>query len=349
MRTTDWESRQLIDQALRLQATDIHFHPLETRTILFYRIHGRLHKMGVMNKRDSERLIAHFKFRSGMDIGEKRRPQNASVFEKRSFLPVNLRFSTMPSQLRESLSIRLLPQYEAFTLSRITFDTNLASFFRYLLTERQGLVILTGPTGSGKTSTLYTFMNEISYRNNRIVSIEDPIEIQNDQFIQTEINEKAGLSYTEMLRSSLRHDPDVLMIGEIRDEDTAQLAIRAALTGHLVLTTMHANSPFGAIRRLLDYNLSLLDLEETLLCISSQGLFPRYCPFCQRSGCSPYCQIYKRMSRIALFDILAKKELQEALSEHTSNDHPLTFSRQNQWWKGLALGLFSEEMRYAYG
>lgn len=341
MLATERDSRQLINLALRLHATDIHFHPLERKTLLLFRIHGRLHRMGVLNSKETERLIAHFKFCSGMDIGEKRRPQNAAVLLKDTLSPVNLRFSTMPALYRESLSIRLLPQFDFFSLKTISFDSRITTFFRSLLREKQGIIMLTGPTGAGKTSTLYTFMNEITrHYMSRVVSMEDPIEIRSDHFIQTEINEKAGLTYSELLKSSLRHDPDVLMVGEVRDKETAHLAIRAALTGHLVLTTMHASSPQGAIKRLLDYNLPPLDLEETLLCITSQTLLPRQCPFCSPFVCSPYCQMNKRKSRAALFDVLAKKELKKAVS--CPDKQTLTFSREQQLKKGVALGLFRE-------
>ncbi|WP_158735114.1 competence type IV pilus ATPase ComGA [Alteribacillus sp. YIM 98480] len=344
MTNIEWESRKLIERALSLDATDIHLHPNERSTSLLFRLQGKLHHMQSLKKRDAERLIAHFKFRAGMDIGEQRRPQNGSFMLKNTSPPVNLRFSTIPAYFRESLSIRLLPQNNFFPLSSLSNSPAVTSFFYRLLTYRNGMIILTGPTGSGKTTTLYAFMNALIQGDDlRVISIEDPVEIRNENVIQTEINEKAGLTYTEMLKASLRHDPDALMVGEIRGQDTAYHAIRAAYTGHLVFTTMHASSPYGAIKRLIDFGFSPFDLQETLLCITSQFLIARYCPLCKSNKCSPYCGKHGMSSRIALFDILAEKELKNAIIKKTSPI--LTFSHEEQWKRGLALGLFSDKTK----
>ncbi|WP_244504232.1 competence type IV pilus ATPase ComGA [Salibacterium halotolerans] len=334
------DSQRLIEQALQLHATDIHLQPGRKRTRLFFRIHGRLRLMGSMSIRYAERLTAHYKFRAGMDIGEQRRPQNGSLSLKYTSTPVNLRFSTLPSFRRESLAVRLLPQHEYFQLSSLSYTSDVTSHFSSLLDRRNGMLILTGPTGSGKTTTLYAFLHELTGRGARIVSVEDPVEIQNESYIQTEVNEKAGLTYRELLKSSLRHDPDVLMIGEIRDEHTAAMAVRAALTGHLVLTTMHAGSAHGAVQRLLDFGCLPSDLRENLLCITSQELVPRYCPLCKRQPCSIYCTHYKHTSRTALFDILTAKELQQCLEGRSSS---VTVSKHNQWVKGYSLGLFQPD------
>lgn len=344
MENMEYESQRLIERALALQATDLHLHPAKNQTLLLYRIHGRLRRMAVMNQRYSERLIAHFKFRAGMDIGEQRRPQNGSISLNNTTPPVHLRFSTMPSSLRESLAVRLLPQHEFFTLSSLSFAPAVVSCFSSLLDGKNGIIMLTGPTGSGKTTTLYAFMNELIHRySSRIVSIEDPIEIHDEAFIQSEVNDKAGMTYEELLKSSLRHDPDVLMIGEIRDERTAYLAVRAALTGHLVLTTMHAGTPFGAVHRLLEFGFSTTDLKETLLCITSQELFPRYCPLCRKQPCDIYCRRHQQASRTALFDILTSRGLDDFLTGQTSS--ALTFTKTEQWKKGNSLGLFQEERK----
>ncbi|RSL30940.1 hypothetical protein D7Z54_23540 [Salibacterium salarium] len=343
MKNIESESQQLIEKALALHATDIHLHPREKHTELVFRIHGTLQQMFTVNKQYSERLIAHFKFRAGMDIGEQRRPQDGSFLLKNTSPPVSLRFSTLPSYRRESLSIRLLPQNYSYMLPGLTFAPNVISYFYSLISHTSGMIVLTGPTGSGKTTSLYAFMNELKkLYDSRIVSMEDPVEVRNDAFIQTEVNEKAGLSYMQLLKSSLRHDPDVLMIGEIRDQETAKLAIRATLSGHLVLTTMHAGSPRGAINRMLDFGCSKTDLEETLLCLTSQELSPRYCPFCQTDSCSLYCNRNKHSSRLALFDILGGSQLQHTLSSNLTDDISLTFSKKDQIIKGWALGLFSD-------
>ncbi|WP_245736844.1 competence type IV pilus ATPase ComGA [Salibacterium qingdaonense] len=336
------ESQRLIEQALQLHATDIHLQPGRKKTSLFFRIHGRLRPVSSMSIRYAERLTAHFKFRAGMDIGEQRRPQNGSLLLKNTSPPVNLRFSTLPAFQRESLAVRLLPQHEFFQLSSISYTSHVTSYFSSLLEQRNGMLILTGPTGSGKTTTLYAFLHELAGRGARIVSVEDPVEIQDESFIQTEVNEKAGLTYRELLKSSLRHDPDVLMIGEIRDEHTAAMAVRAALTGHLVLTTMHAGSAQGAVQRLQDLGCLSSDLKEILLCVTSQELASRYCPLCQSQPCSIYCTHYRHTSRTALFDILAADELHQCLNGKAAS---VTISRHNQRMKGYSLGLFRPAYR----
>ncbi|SDH49865.1 competence-related pilin export protein ComGA [Alteribacillus persepolensis] len=342
MSNIEWESTTLIERALALYATDIHFHPHEKYTSLFFRLRGKLQLMQTLKKREAERLIAHFKFRAGMDIGEQRRPQSGSMTMKHTSLPVNLRFSTVPSYFHESLSIRILPQTSFLTLSSLSFVRPVINHFKQLLGYSHGLIIVTGPTGSGKTTTLYTLMktHQRMYHS-RVISIEDPIEIRSADFIQTQVNNKAGLTYAEMLKASLRHDPDLLMVGEIRDKETAELAIRAALTGHLVLTTMHAHSPQGAIQRLFDFGFTPQDLKETLRCIASQTLKQRYCPLCQQENVSPFCTHLGSSSRIALFDILSETLLQHSIDE--PNHMSLSFSMGGQMKKGTALGLFKSD------
>ncbi|MGY4690278.1 competence type IV pilus ATPase ComGA [Salibacterium sp. K-3] len=344
MENIELDSQRLIEQALTLNASDIHLQPGTKKTRLFFRIHGRLRPVRGLSVRYAERLTAHFKFRAGMDIGEQRRPQNGSLSLKNTSPPVDLRFSTLPNFRRESLAVRLLPQHEHFNLTSLSYTSSVTSRFGSLLDEPKGMMMLTGPTGSGKTTTLYAFLNELYQRKGaRIVSIEDPVEIHDESFIQTEVNEKAGLTYQELLKSSLRHDPDVLMIGEIRDEHTAAMAVRAALTGHLVLTTMHAGTVQGAVQRLRDFGCLTSDLKETLLCITSQELVPRYCPLCRTQPCSIYCTRYSHASRTALFDILTAEELQQCLSD--SRYPALTISKRIQLRKGYGLGLFQPDHR----
>lgn len=339
MKNVEKESKMLIERALALHATDIHFHPKESSTSLLYRIHGKLHEIRTLTKKEASRFIAHFKYRAGMDIGEERRPQDGSLQMKMDKVAVNLRFSTMPSLYQESLSVRILPQQQMITFPTLSFYSPLQTFFHSLIHQMNGIILLVGPTGSGKTTTLYAFMNELA-KHARVISVEDPIEIRNDAIIQSEVNVKAKLTYEEMLRSTLRHDPDVLMIGEIRDKETAHIAIRAALTGHLVCTTMHAFSPYGAVKRLYDFGFSEIDLDETLLAVMSQQLLPRKCPLCYPSSCSPYCNHWKNRSRIPVFHVLAEEQLKEALYHVGETNKKYTFSMEEQLKKGIALGLF---------
>ncbi|MDA3131100.1 competence type IV pilus ATPase ComGA [Aliibacillus thermotolerans] len=339
MKNVEKESKMLIERALALHATDIHFHPKESSTALMYRIHGKLYEMATLQQKEATRLIAHFKYRAGMDIGEERRPQDGSLQIETEKYPINLRFSTIPSLYHESLSVRLLPQQQRITLATLSFFPPLQHFFHSLIHQPGGIILLVGPTGSGKTTTLYAFMSEMA-KHSRVISVEDPIEMRNDAFIQSEVNVTAKVTYEEMLRSALRHDPDVLMIGEIRDKATAHIAIRAALTGHLVCTTMHAISPFGALERLYDFGFSRNDLEETLLAIISQRLLPRICPFCYPSYCSPYCNHWNDRSRVPVFNILANEQLKAGLCKQKDKNKSYTYSSRDQLKKGMALGIF---------
>lgn len=329
MQDIEKQSRLLIDKALALHASDIHFHPKDNKTAVYFRVKGMLHFSHSISSRQSDRLTAHFKFRAGMDIGEQRRPQNGSIFIRYTSPAVHLRFSTIPSQFKESLSIRILPQTAGQTMQYLSFDSCIRKLFTSLMNKSNGMIVLTGATGSGKTTSLYTLMNEIKKRV-RVISIEDPVEIKNDAYIQMSVNTKAGLTYSELLKASMRQDPDVIMVGEIRDEETARLAIRAALTGHLVLTTMHAKSPVSALQRFYDFGCSRLDLKETLLAVSTQKLLLRHCNWCYPSPCSPLCSNHQHASRFPVYDMLTGSSLQKALQNplQSSNQSNPIYQRQ---------------------
>jgi competence protein ComGA len=320
-------TRQLIHQAAAAGASDIHLLPAYSEASLYFRIHGRLELSDTYSAAFAHRLITHLKFRAGMDIGERRRPQDGSLTYRSLHPPVHLRFSTMPSDRMESFSIRLLPQTFQFTLPQLFLTSTAARSFEDVLASRKGLVLLTGATGSGKSTTLYAMLEHLlTSQSQRIITIEDPVELRVPGCIQTEVNEKAGLTYASLLKASMRHDPDVIMIGEIRDTETAQLALRAALTGHLVLTTLHAGSTFGVLRRLLDLGLSKTDLLETTTFIAHQRLIPTI------SLSTP--------GRLALFDFSTRKDIHSMLH----SNKPLHSSRINeQLRRGYALGLFGRE------
>ncbi|MFB5662040.1 competence type IV pilus ATPase ComGA [Alteribacillus sp. HJP-4] len=338
MYNVERESRLLLQRAFNLHTSDIHLQPGTQHYAVWFRIHGSLYKMNEINKKAAERLIAHFKFRAGMDIGEQRRPQSGAFLLNHSSPPVHLRFSTMPTPFKESLSIRILPQEQHLSLSSLSFDQQVSDFLRRIVLYKDGLITLTGATGTGKTTTLYTIVNELAeVYSLRILSAEDPVEMRNPSLIQTEINPKAGITYQEALKASLRHDPDVLLVGEIRDAETARLAVRASLSGHLVLTTMHARTPFGALERFYDFGISKAELKESLLMITSQQLISRLCPFCGPQ-CSPYCKRFGRNSRLALYDILAGRELAEAITHPDLSEQTLTYTSLQQRCKGMALG-----------
>ncbi|GEK59380.1 competence type IV pilus ATPase ComGA [Marinococcus halophilus] len=320
-------TRQLVQQAIAAGASDIHLLPSYAEASLYFRIHGRLELSDTYSAAFAHRLITHLKFRAGMDIGERRRPQDGSLTYRSLHPPVHLRLSTMPSERMESFSIRLLPQTFHYTFPQLFLTSHTTRSFENVLASRKGLVLLTGATGSGKSTTLYAMLEHLlSTQPQRIITIEDPVELRLPGCIQTEVNDKADLTYASLLKASMRHDPDVIMIGEIRDGETAHLALRAALTGHLVLTTLHAGSTFGVLRRLLDLGLSKTDLFETITFIAHQRLVSTSSLSAPR--------------RLALFDFSTRPDIHSMLH----SDQPLDFSRMNdQLKRGYALGLFGKE------
>lgn len=230
----------LFEKAKQAYATDVHFHPLEKETIVSFRIEGMMREHQRMKKQTAERIVAHLKFHSGMDIGERRLPQNGAITFHLSDGSLSIRLSTVPLRNGERMAARLLPLSTDIHLSQLPTTTEPVQQLQNLCRLPDGLVIFTGPTGSGKTTSLYAMLQHLVAIDSRhIISVEDPIEKPHDTYTQLQVNEQAGLDYSEALKAALRHDPDVLMVGEIRDEKTAQIAVRAAMTGHLVLTSLH--------------------------------------------------------------------------------------------------------------
>lgn len=309
MQTIEKFANQLLSEAAVLRVSDIHIVPQKRNAIIRFRHDGRLFVKETISKETCERLIAHFKFLADMDIGERRRPQNGSMEIEVEMDIIHLRLSTLPTVYNESLVIRLLPQNSFLPLSRLFLFPRMTKKILSLLKHSSGLVIITGPTGSGKTTTLYTLLEVCKTKFNRnIITLEDPIEKRTDDIIQVQINEKANLTFATGLKAILRHDPDVIMIGEIRDVETARIAVRASLTGHLVLTTMHSKDAAGAVYRLMEYDISLWELEQTLLAVSAQRLVDLKCPFCE-GKCNPFCYRYRRVRRIGVYELLHGESL----------------------------------------
>ncbi|EZH67760.1 hypothetical protein DH09_07485 [Bacillaceae bacterium JMAK1] len=263
----------LFQVAFLERATDVHFHPLKEQTLVYFRKQGVLLEHSRLPRKLSDKLIAHLKFQSGMDIGERRMPQDGSLSFHFGKEHVAIRLSTMPITFGERLAARLLPLSDHYQLDTLTTDVSAKKQLQQFCTLTHGLILLTGPTGSGKTTTMYALLKEISNDQLRhIISVEDPIEKPNPLYTQLQVNEQAGLSYANALKAALRHDPDVLMIGEIRDEVTAKIAVRAAMTGHLVLTSLHTRHPAGALVRLMEFGLSANYLYESVVAVVSQTL-----------------------------------------------------------------------------
>lgn len=317
------EAKILISEAVEQSISDIHIMPSTDAYLIQFRLNGMLTEWGVKDLNWGKRLISYFKFLANMDVGEKRRPQsgacefNYSTKVGEENLQVELRFSTITNvNLLESLVIRVIfSQHNKSALINTYFPHDLETM-RQLLQRKSGLILFSGPVGSGKTTTIYQLLRERTLKDAiQVITMEDPVEIHEPNFLQTQVNEKANINYDLLIKSALRHHPDVLFIGEIRDEETARMTLRGALTGHLMIATIHARDTAGVIARLQELNISYEQLKQTLIGVISQRLVPRYCPKCNTSGsanCSHIQNIYKRG---AVFEILAGENLKYLFSQ----------------------------------
>ncbi|QCR32847.1 competence type IV pilus ATPase ComGA [Lysinibacillus sp. SGAir0095] len=268
------KSVQLLLKALHFGASDIHIVPGQDSYSIHFRKYGKLFPTSNLPNELGDRIISYFKFLSSLDISEKRKPQSGSFQQEILKQLYAFRVSTLPSIFkRESLVIRILLQNARLPISSISLNTNSAKKLVQLVSSRQGLLLFCGATGSGKTTSLYSLINYTSEMLARhVISLEDPVESNQTNLLQIQVNERAGVTYAAGLKAILRHSPDVIMIGEIRDRETAEIAIEAALTGHLVLSTIHAKDTVNCIYRLLDLNISLEEIRQALIGIVAQCL-----------------------------------------------------------------------------
>ncbi|WP_323368602.1 competence type IV pilus ATPase ComGA [Radiobacillus deserti] len=268
-------SKTILLRAIKNEASDVHFCPESSYIGVYFRIHGKRRRVQSIPFSEYQSVLTHLKFSSGMDIGEIRRPQDGRMeLQDRSDF-FSLRLSTLPADPLESLAIRILPQSKEIPFKQLFLFPQQAKQLIHLIHNKSGIFLLTGPTGSGKTTTLYGLLQSLlQQQSSQVISLEDPIERKLENVTQIQINEKANLSYQIGLRAALRHDPDILMIGEIRDEGTARLAFHAAYTGHLVLSTLHAKDTAGTIHRLLEFGLNQQDIHQVLLGVAAIELLP---------------------------------------------------------------------------
>ncbi|MBW4548451.1 MAG: GspE/PulE family protein [Symplocastrum torsivum CPER-KK1] len=278
--------KTIISSALRNRASDIHLEPMSDGLRVRYRIDGILRDITTLQADVSRRAIVALKVMCNMDIAESRRPQDGRIGEnytsgEETQLGLDMRVSTLPCVGGEKVVIRLLPRRNPFSgLEDLGFSKKNLELYRSWLQQPQGIIILTGPTGSGKTSTLYNSLQAVATENVNVVTVEDPVEYVLPRITQTQVHEAAGMTLAAGLRAILRQDPDIIMVGEIRDSETAETAIRAALTGHLVLTTLHTNDAVSAIPRLKDIGPDPGLVSDALLGIVAQRLVRRVCPHC---------------------------------------------------------------------
>ena len=272
----------IIAQAVKCGASDIHIEPEEDGARVRLRTDGVLYEAAQLTKPVMQAVVSRIKVLAGMDIAERRLPQDGSIKLELDGRSVDLRISTLPTILGEKAVIRILDRERfALKLDELDFTPQNLELYRSLYSGGNGIVLLTGPTGSGKTTTLYATLTELNSDERNIVTVEDPVEYRIAGINQVAVNEKAGLTFASGLRSILRQDPDIMMIGEIRDLDTAQTAIHAALTGHLVLSTLHTNSAAGAVVRLIDMGIEPFLVASALRGVVAQRLVRRICPHCK--------------------------------------------------------------------
>jgi type IV pilus assembly protein PilB len=279
----------IVFTALEKRASDIHLETRDSDMVVRYRIDGALYEAGdPIDIRHHQTIISRIKVMSELDIAERRVPQDGRFRMRIKGRRVDFRVSIMPSIHGEDAVIRILDKeqinesFKDLRLEVVGFDPNLLGKFRRFIHEPYGMVLVTGPTGSGKTTTLYAALNEIRNDEDKIITIEDPVEYQLRGVTQIQVNEKKGLTFARGLRSILRHDPDKIMVGEIRDMETAQIAINSALTGHLVFTTVHANNVIDVIGRFINMGVEPYNFVSALNCVLAQRLVRLLCPRCKQ-------------------------------------------------------------------
>jgi general secretion pathway protein E len=307
----------LLTQAARDGASDIHIEPYERHSVVRFRVDGNLREVVQPNRALHAALISRLKIMAELDIAEKRLPQDGRISLRIGTRAVDVRVSTLPSAYGERAVLRLLDKSASkLTLEAVGMQGETLRRFLQLIAQPHGIILVTGPTGSGKTTTLYSAMGKLDARSSNIMTVEDPIEYELSGIGQTQVNAKIDLTFAKALRAILRQDPDVIMIGEIRDFETAQIAIQASLTGHLVLATLHTNDAASAVTRLIDMGIEPFLLSSSLLGVLGQRLLRKFCADCHGAGCAA-CAHTGYSGRTGIFELLTTDDAMRALI-HTS-------------------------------
>lgn len=336
----------IIKEAIPLRASDIHIEPGDEKVVVRYRIDGDLIKWTEFSIDSYQEVSARIKILANIDIAERRIPQDGRLTLNINGEDYNFRVSTLPTIYGEKFVIRILDnQLFSYDLNKLDFSNDAYTTIKEILKHHHGIILLTGPTGSGKTTTLYALLRELNDGRKNVVTIEDPVEYAMRGINQLQINPKANLTFASSLRSILRQDPDIIMVGEIRDEETAQIATRAAITGHIVLSTLHTNDAPGAVVRLIDMGIPEYLVCDALVAVISQRLVKRLCPQCKKKfktnksvmellglnepkyiykpcGC-PFCNNTGYKGRIAVHEILKfdNKLKNQIMSDKSSYDN----------------------------
>ncbi|WP_028116101.1 GspE/PulE family protein [Ferrimonas senticii] len=357
--------QSIFEDALQVRASDIHIEPDEQILRIRYRVDGQLMEHTLDEFRIASALVLRIKLMCGMDISEKRLPQDGRFHFKVGSHDIDVRVSTMPLQHGEAVVMRLLDQSAGLLdVSKTGMPDELLRRLRAQANRPHGMILVTGPTGSGKTTTLYGLLNELNLPSRKIITVEDPVEYRLERINQVQINPKIGLTFSQVLRTTLRQDPDVIMVGEMRDQETVEIGLRASLTGHLVLSTLHTNDSISSALRLIDMGAAPYLVSSALRAILAQRLVRRICPHCRNetplepqekawlqhindpqllaqsyhrgSGCQRCNQTGFR-GRIGVFELL---ELDEPMIDALRGSDPLAFAKAakaNPLFRPLAL------------
>lgn len=361
---------QIMREALLERATDIHFEPLNEGLRIRYRVDGMLHEVPVPAQisKLQDSVVARLKIMSHLDIAERRLPQDGRIALEFEGQPIDVRVATIPTVTGESVSLRLLGQ-QKFTFERLGIEGENRERVDRLLALPNGIILITGPTGSGKSTSLYTFLTALNNESRRIVTIEDPVENKLPGVLQIAVKPEIELTFARGLRAILRGDPNVVMIGEMRDVETAEIAIRAALTGHLVFSTLHTNDAIGGITRLIDMGIEPFLVSTSVRAFIAQRLVRRLCETCKAAAdyppghleqmgfvLPPGAKIYKAVGcdacrqtgyegRTAIFEIcMVSPRLQDMISRNAPHnemqavavEEGMSFLRENGWERVLA-------------
>lgn len=354
----------LLTQALREGASDIHIEIFEHRSVVRFRLDGVLRDMIEPHRALHAALVSRIKIMAQLDIAEKRMPQDGRISLRLAGRPVDVRVSTLPTGHGERVVLRLLDKESGrLDLARLGMSEATLSGVNALIAQPHGIVLVTGPTGSGKTTTLYAALSNIDATAMNIMTVEDPIEYDLDGVGQTQVNPRIDMSFSKALRAILRQDPDVIMIGEIRDLETAQIAVQASLTGHLVLATLHTNDAASAVTRLIDMGVEPFLLASSLIGVLAQRLVRRLCQYCRRqvtldaheqalfahvalpetvytaAGCE-HCDTTGYRGRTGIYELLAMDDdlrhlVHDGISEQKIRDAALSRGMRNLRMDGL--------------
>jgi len=333
---------QLLADGIQAGASDIHIEPEEQGIAVRHRIDGVLRQARLLGKSLAPSLVSRVKILSGLDIADRMRPQDGRARIAVRGTVVDLRVSTLPASHGEKIVVRVLDASAGLrTLDAIGFAEPDVARIRSLLDQREGLVLVTGPTGSGKTTTLYAALREVQARGVNVVTVEDPIEYRLPGIVQVQVHEKAGLTFGAALRSIMRQDPDVILVGEIRDRETAEIAIQAALTGHLVFSTLHTNDAASAIARLVDIGAASYQIATAVKGVIAQRLVRRLCTVCAGTGCRECGDVGYRGRRAIAEILIASPEFERRVAGGAPPESIADAARANGciplWESGLAL------------